>query len=377
MPPRLIQLCDYARPQGGSFIPTIRGVRDAAVRRGWATEVAFFESSRPCPWVSDLADVPVHFAPEAVHGSDRRLTRWLDELLGDGDEPVVLHSHFSGFDVASVLAARRRRRLVVVWHVHSVFPRDPVHGVRAAVKFGVLGRRVDAILCPADNIVENVRRRGAPRRRVHFMPSAIPVEAFPLALADARGAARSRLGLPAGATVLLHFGWHWHWKGGDIFLEVTKRLAESGMDGIIALERGGREEYAEYARKLGISDRLVILDPVDDVRDLHAAADVMVSPSREEGMAFGLIEALAIGTPVVATDIPGHAFLGRHMRACRITAHGVEAVAEGIEQTLARSPEQAGEERDQARSWIEANLSVGVIAEELLDRYEALLAGRP
>ena len=378
--PRLIQLVDFARPHGGSFVPMLSGLLGEAALRGWGAEAVLFEASRGCAWVDGLREdgVELHFVPEEAAGSDRALTRFLRSLLDrEPTRPAVLHSHFHGFDVASVLAAGRRENATVLWHIHSTYSRDPRQVVRAAVKFSTLGRWVDAFLCPADNIVDDTVRRLAPKGKVHFVPSAILVDRFPLASLERKAEARALVGLPTEGTVLLHFGWHWHLKGGDVFLESVKRLADQGMSDIVAVERGGGQEYARYARELGISELLVIEPPVDDVRNLHAAADVLVSSSRMEGMAYALLEALCTGTPVVATDIPGHAYLGRHVEACKVTGHGAAEVANGIAAVLGRDPDAVAAERAAAREWIVENLSTEVVARDLVDRYEALLAGRP
>ena len=374
---RLIHLADFARAEGGSFIALIRGVLAAAREQGWTTEAAFFESARECPWIADLeADgVRVHLAPQECRSSDRRLRAWLRDVVGHDGGRVVLHSHFTGFDVATALVAARRRDVVTVWHVHSVFPHDTRQALRAVVKFGVLGRAVDAFLCPADNIVDSAVRRGAPRSRAHFLPSGIVAEQFPLADARERAEAKQQLGLPADRAILLHFGWHWHLKGGDVFLQTVKALLDAGVDGIFAVERGGHEEYERYAEDLGIGDHVRVMGPVDDVRTLHSAADVVVCSSREEGMAYVVLEALCTGTPIVATGIPGHVFIGRQVEACVITGHDPAEIAAAIRGVIDWEPAVVEARARAARAWIVENLSVDVVAGRMIGAYDALLRG--
>lgn len=119
-----------------------------------------------------------------------------------------------------------------------------------------------------------------------------------------------------------------------------------------------------------------VQEPVRDQVQLHAAADVQVASSKREGMAYAVLESLCVGTPVVATNIPGHSFLGREIDACRIVAHTPEALADAVEATLARPPEVAAAETAQARGWIAANLATEKVVSRLLDVYEALLADR-
>ena len=317
-PVRIVQISDFDRPHAGSFVPMLLGLLSEAKRQGHRTEAIFGSSTEGVPWLDDFerAGIPVTLGPAT--GSRVRLGRWLDEYLGDDTEPIVLHTHFTTWDVPALIAARGRDA-AVFWHVHSALPRDPLVVARTALKFGVLGHSAAGLLCPAPNIVDGARRRLAPRKRTHFIPSSLDLESFPMLGPERRAEAREELGIPLDAKVLLHFGWHWHLKGSDIFLEVLRRLAEDDPD-VIGIDRGGSEEMVERAAELGIADRFRLIPPVEDVRTVHGAADVMVSSSREEGMAYAVLESLACGTAVVASAIPGHAVIGEHVDACRLTS---------------------------------------------------------
>ncbi|VDS09785.1 Alpha-D-kanosaminyltransferase [Paracoccus haematequi] len=62
-----------------------------------------------------------------------------------------------------------------------------------------------------------------------------------------------------------------------------------------------------WAARLGLGDSLAILGRRDDVAALMAASDLLVLPSGFEGLPLVLLEAMSIGLPVVATDVPGSA----------------------------------------------------------------------
>jgi glycosyltransferase involved in cell wall biosynthesis len=376
---RVVELANFQRSRGGSFVPMLRAVLGEVRRRGWEAEAVFFEDARDSEWIQSLLDdgIVVHFAPRATARSRRARRRWLARELAGSSEPTVFHSHFTSWDVASLLSADRKRGDVVFWHVHTAISRNPIVIARGNVKFRVLGRGVEATFCPAPNIRDGIVKMGGRPDRVQFLPSALDTDLFPLLDAEERLEARRRLELPREATVLLHFGWHFHLKGSDIFLETLRRLIELDPDRTwIGESRGGGEETSGLAEKLGIADRVRILEPVENPATLFGSADVMLSSSREEGMAYAVLESLCSGTPVVATNIPGHAYIGEHVAACRIVEQDADALAQSVLETLRRSPEQAAAEAEAGREWLVENLNVSAIATQLADAYEEAINRR-
>jgi len=347
----------------------ILGLLSEARRQGHDCEVVLLEGSRGVEWLADFeaAGFPVTLAPHEA-GSRLRLGRWLARHLGTDSRPTILHTHFTNWDVPACIAAENGNTKVF-WHVHSALTRNPLFVARTAVKFATFGRRVSGVFCPAPNIVDGARKRLAPRDRTHFIPSSLDLDAFPLLDEEYRAGARRELGLDPDAKVLLHFGWHWHLKGSDIFLDTLKLLAEADPK-VIGIDRGGTEEMVTRAEELGLGERFRLIPPVDDVRTVHAAGDVMVSSSREEGMAYAVLESLASGTPVVATAIPGHAYLGDQVDACRLTTTAPEDLARAVRETMDRPPEQAAREAEEAHDWMEEHLGHVPIARRVISLYE-------
>lgn len=370
-PPRLVHLAEYGQLRAGSFIPMLAAVFEKAKGCGWAVDAVFPAGVEGAPWVDDLRalGVRLHLCP--VEGRRAR-TRWLREEFGDEVGSMVIHTHFTAWDVPAVLGFRAKPDAVIIWHLHTTLGRTRLSKLRNSIKFATLGRRVAAFLCPAENIAEDVRARHAPQGRVHFVPSAVRLDSFPLLDASARRRAREELGVPADAIVLLHFGWHWYLKGGDTFLETVQELRERGAPRLLGIERGADDAGPAVAR-MGLSDVVRIQPMVDDTRTLFGAADVLVTSSRSEGMAYAVLESLCSGTPVVATNIPGHAYIGEHVPACRIVRRDPDALADAILELTARGPEQVSEEAEQAREWIATNLSVEANADRLAEFYEEAL----
>ena len=95
-----------------------------------------------------------------------------------------------------------------------------------------------------------------------------------------------------------------HQKGQDVLLEAWPSVVDQVEGAQLALVGSGPEEEQRENRA---PKSVQFAGERTDVRDWLAAADVVVVPSRWEGMSLGLLEALARGRSVVATDVAGSA----------------------------------------------------------------------
>jgi glycosyltransferase involved in cell wall biosynthesis len=370
-PVRLIHLADYGGTYPGSFIPMIRSVLQLARERGWLVEAVFSKDADERAWLSELR--AEGFACTVVPAGRAAHDEIVERLCAQADGPVILHSHFTTFDLPVATAARRHRRVIAYWHLHSALRPGVKWTLRNAVKLGVLSQGVEQILCVAPNILEQARRRLAPRSRLELVPNAIDLSRFPVAGADARRTAREALGLPLNACVALHFGWDWQRKGGDIFL---RALALSKMANVVAVTVADEQPAMGLAESLGIADRLRVLPPSDDVASLYAAANVFVASSRGEGHPFAVAEAIASGLPVLASPIPGHEMIATATTACRIVALDPAAFASAIADAFDQTSDDRSREQSAARAWAIAQMEIDSWSERMLARYEHALTSR-
>lgn len=136
-----------------------------------------------------------------------------------------------------------------------------------------------------------------------------------------RRALRRKWGLPENRFMIFFSSRISHEKDAETVLKAAHLARSRGLDAVVLNLGGGYKDFIDLARALCLpdADAWVIagpaLHPMTEVADVFRAADVMALASLAEGAAFSTLEALACGTPVVATATGGMAVqLAGHAR---------------------------------------------------------------
>ncbi len=151
-------------------------------------------------------------------------------------------------------------------------------------------------------LIDSLEQLGADPVKLHTLRNGVDLERF---TPEPRELARQRLGLQTQGPYLLSVGHLIERKGHHIAIEAL--VALPGVTLLIA--GSGPEERAlkSLASRLGVSDRVhwAGVVPQTELKWWYSAADVLTLCSSREGWANVLLEAMACGTPVIATDIWG------------------------------------------------------------------------
>lgn len=155
-------------------------------------------------------------------------------------------------------------------------------------------------------IAETVAPRlGIPHNRVEVIPRGRAPENYPLRSDDVRWHLREKFQIPEGAPVVLSVARHEPQKGLNHLLEATSKLVPNHPTVVVLLAgKEGRSSAALRAQAASIDADIRFLGHRTDVADLLAASDVFCFPSEREGFGGVLIEAMAVGCPIVASSIP-------------------------------------------------------------------------
>lgn len=301
----------------------------------------------PQSWSDD--GVPVHhprvpsLPGNLLHALEARLayvpTRRLTDRLHRDSPFDLIHAHFIFPD--GVMAARLGERygVPVVTTEHSLWSPwlDEHPSVRAQVNRAV--SRLAAITVVSDTVGRTVQ---------NVLDRPVPVRSLPNVVDDAVFSPGPRPGHHEGGR-LLFVGAVRHVKGLDVLVRALADLGSSRPD--LRLDVVGEPFFRGYRRDerrvrelvddLGLEDRVRFVGAAEpaEVAEAMRRAAALVVPSRRESFSAVAVEALACGTPVVATRCGGPEEILTEETGVLVPSEDPEALAAGIEEVLSRRDE--------------------------------------
>lgn len=313
----------------------------------------------------ESAGVPVHSleAPGAAHlfSALRRLRRLLDELRPDLMQTFLFHANVLG----AWAVGRRDVRLVAGYRVA-----DPRRW-RTTLERRALDRAERAV-CVSESVRRfYVEKRRFPPEPLVVIPNSVdvpdpatlerPVD-YPSAPADRmRAISVGRLHPQKG----LDQGLRWIAAALDIGANLDLTIVGDGPE-------RRRLEFA--ANQFSVADRVRFVGWRDDVANWLAASDVLLLPSRWEGMPNALLEAFAAGLPAIASDVEGVAETMGQDLSFQVVPGGNPFVAASRLAALAADPELRRRLGDANRLRMKDCFSLSALIDRHADLYARLVS---
>jgi glycosyltransferase involved in cell wall biosynthesis len=314
---RILYVSDVYFPRVNGVSTSIQTFRRELARRGH--DSTLLAPAYPAPHRDEPGVVRVPSRYLALDPEDRAM-RWRDlhraaRALGAG-RPDIVHvqtpflAHYAGLRLA------RRLGVPCVATYHTLFEEYLFHYVPLAPRalLRALARRLsrsqcntlDAVVVPSTAMRETLARYGVDVPTA-IVPTGIPLPDFAGGDGERFRAARS---IAPGRPVLLYVGRVAFEKNIDFLLRVLARVRAALPEALLVIcgEGPATASLRRLAGELGVAANVLFagyLDRASALLDCYRAADAFVFASRTETQGLVLLEAMALGVPVVATAVMG------------------------------------------------------------------------
>lgn len=313
------------------------------------------------------------------------LARWLRSRAGSFD---LLYVSMLRHDAYTTLSMRGYGGWPIVLRAEGIGE----HGDCAWQAQANFGHRIaktcrtaDAIVAPSPIVRDELLAAGYPAEKLHVIHNgvAIPAASAPaaarLAARAALAAANADLKLSEGAKLAVYVGRLHASKGLSTLLAAWRALARQHRELRLWLVGEGplEGELDDEIKAAGLTGRVVLAGAFDAVDEILQAADLFVLPSREEGLSLALLEALAAGLPVVASDIPGNRLVIEDGQEGLLFPPGAAGVLASAIEVLLSEPNRAAALAAAGRARVSREFSLGKMVAEHLALFHSLTGTGP
>lgn len=250
------------------------------------------------------------------------------------ERPKVLHLHSSKAGLLGRLAGKLTGVPQILFTAHGFSFHAQLHPIAMRV-FAFLERTLAPLADVIVPVSDYDRQRALQFRvcepeRLHCVPNGISPSRFE---GHDRAGMRAALGMPEETVLVGMVARFAHPKDHEGLLEAMRPLLSDSDAVRLVLIGGGPEmpRIRRLAETLGVAGQVVFLGDRDDIPQLLAALDLFVLTSKFEGLPISVLEAMAAGLPVIASEVGGVPELVTHGETgmC-VPAEDVEALREAL-----------------------------------------------
>lgn len=300
-----------------------------------------------------------------------RVVRFLCRRLAGCD---LLHTHEFKSDLLGWPAARRVGRPWIATDHHLAVDESRLLRLFATLDRHAL-KRADAVIVPSYSQAQ--RLHGVvPPERLHVIYHGIDAAAFARGADHARPQVRRQYGVADDEPVVAVFGRLEPVKGHADLLEAARHMLQVRPDlhFWIVGEGSLAQALQQQAQALGIADAVRFLGYQRNVAPLMAASDLIVLPSHHESFGIVLIEAMALGKPIIASAAGGIPEVVRDGEQGLLVAPGQPQELSIRALALLSDPVQAAALGEAGRRHVETLFTVQSMVERVAALYRQVVA---
>ncbi|GAA2629433.1 glycosyltransferase [Actinomadura fulvescens] len=325
---RELRVLHVAQPTTGGVAAYVAQAAAEQLRRGWHVAVACPQDGQLAQWLrpTGIPALPWRAgrAPD-LHTLDEawRLRRIVREFA-----PDVVHLHSAKAGLAGRLPGSRRHGVIFQPHGWSWLAGRGMLARASKAWEKTAAPRCDALICVGDGELRQGQNAGV-RGPLIVVRNGVDLTRFNPAAPAERHAARLALGIPADVPLALCFGRRSRQKGQDLLLAAWPAVLTRCPQARLAIVGDGLTETGPQPGSVSF------MPAAADPRPWLAACNVVVMPSRWEGLPLSALETLATGRSLVATAIPGLTEVVTPGTGALVPAEDPEALAEAVAERLA------------------------------------------
>lgn len=300
----VLQIMDYAAPYEGNFIPSIKNLEEHLKRIDVRLIYLFPKSAEEIEWVRMLLKEGkvVYFLNSSFFSKKVKYAniKYLNTILRD-EEVGIIHTHFVAYNYTlALMKSLFLHNVRVIGNFMNEF--HPPFNKYRGIKILITKISFETFIASSSAVAQSLIQAGITARKIKIINNSLDT-------VHLQNKESINIRENEGQKVVLMFGWPFYRKGIDIGIEAVRSLVAEGGDFLLAIALAGPSSLIsdEIIEKFGeIPSFVRFLNPRNDATSYYNAADVFLSASREEGLAYSVLEAAYCSSMLVVSAIGGH-----------------------------------------------------------------------
>jgi L-malate glycosyltransferase len=343
----------------------------ALSQSGFAIEVHHFDSV----WLHDKClehDLPILKIPgHQLYRSSRTLplfalqfSRFLKERKID-----ILHSHLYDPIIGGGMAAFLSRT-PHIGTLHDIYSLEKKRKLRLVYLASLLKTNLVGV---SRGIEQHLRARGFSEKRIKTIENGVDIGKFQ---GKADKDIRKKLGLARKDLVFISVGRLVGLKGIDVLIDGFAEVNHEKAKLLIVGDGPQRADLQKYIQEKGLAASVSLLGHREDVPALLKISNCFVLASHTEGLSCSIIEAMATGLPIIATDVGGNRELVREGENGYLVPRGDSRALAGRMLELLRDGGKRKNFGESSLRLATERFSRPIMVQRYINEYEQMLSGR-
>lgn len=304
---------------------------------------------------------------------DRKAAKTLAKLCEEWDIDLI-HCHYLRENYIAMLAKSYNKKIRVVYTNHFILPNDAV----TRLSNRLLDRRQDQMIAVCNPGKAQLITNGWSGEHIQVIFNAVDPEAW--AGERSESTMRAELGIPEDRFVMLCASRFADDKGHEYLIKAVKRLTEltaAPFTLVLAGDGPLLEARKAQVEELGLTGEQVrFIGFRKDIKNLYKGSDLYINSSRHEALSFLIIEAMAAGLPVIATNIAGNPDIVNDEAGCGLLVEydNPDSMASAMK-VMIEEPDFLAQCREGAKRTVEEKFEIHKMVEATFRVYEKAVNG--
>lgn len=302
---------------------------------------------------------------------DLSVTKKIREYIKDNNIDII-HSHGYREDLYAIMA-RSSAKLVATNHL---WKRTNIKLKIYAALDALLLKKFDSVIAVSKPVKQEMLTAGIRNEKISVISNGIDASKF--SIEASKSTARTSLNLPQDAKIIGSISSLSKEKGLNYLIDAAAQVikAEPQLHLFIVGDGEERANLQEQADSLGLTHHVTFAGRRKDIPQILAALDVFALPSLNEGLPMSLLEAMAAGKAVIASDVGDVSVVVREETGLLVKATNIDQLATSI-LSLLQDPSKAGTLSENAKNYITENYSALAMARQYAAIYNQLMNTNP